>query len=355
MNLKIVSHLLQFIKPAGTSRGILDNKKVYYIVSEVQNDCYALGEVGCIPGLSPDCTRDLMGECTKISKKINASFSSPVDALAQIDSLVVPELPSVRFGFETLLLDMLNGQKQKIFDNRFYSGNQQIRINGLIWMGNHVFMLQQIREKVKAGFGCVKMKVGAIDFEEELQLIRYIREEFSERDLIIRVDANGAWSAQEALERMERLSKYNIHSIEQPVKAGQMTEMKKVIEAAVLPVALDEELIGISGIDNKEKLLTLLNPPFIILKPGLLGGFGPTDEWIELARRMGIDWWITSALESNVGLNAICQYTAGKDIGDTYQGLGTGQLFQNNIQSPLIIKGELLRYDCTQQWDFSFF
>ena len=238
----------------------------------------------------------------------------------------------------------------QLFDTPFSRGEKGISINGLIWMGDQAFMKQQIKEKLKNGFSCIKMKIGAIDFASEIALIRSIREEFNSDEIELRVDANGAFSPKGALEKLKQLAHLDIHSIEQPIKQGQWQEMAALCEQTPLPIALDEELIGVFYAEEKNKLLDTIKPQYIILKPSFIGGFRGTDNWIELAEKSGVGWWITSALESNVGLNAIAQYTSTKNS-ILRQGLGTGSLYANNIPSPLeICEGEI-RYTIEKKWN----
>lgn len=243
--------------------------------------------------------------------------------------------------------------KFDLFPSEFTQNNQSIPINGLIWMGTEAFMKQQIQEKIEAGFRCIKMKIGAIDFETEYTLLKAIRKEFSAKDIELRVDANGAFSPDEALEKLKRLSELELHSIEQPIKAGQIEVMAKLCKQTPLPIALDEELIGVFKTSEKEVLLKTINPQFIILKPSFVGGFQGSTEWIQFAEKQQIGWWITSALESNVGLNAIAQWTYTLQS-NLPQGLGTGSLFTNNFESPLTVKHGSLYYDHNKFWEFNF-
>ena len=237
-----------------------------------------------------------------------------------------------------------------LFPSGFSSGLNTIPINGLIWMGNEAFMKKQIQEKIEAGFRCIKMKIGAIDFEAELNLLKSIRKEFSEVDIELRVDANGAFNPSEALEKLKRLSDFKLHSIEQPIKQGQIEEMAVLCKKTPLPIALDEELIGVFSMTDKQNLLETIKPQFIILKPTLVGGFKGSEEWIEQANSLNIGWWITSALESNIGLNAIAQWTYTLNS-KLPQGLGTGSLYTNNFDSPLTIQNGALQYDVAKSWN----
>lgn len=264
------------------------------------------------------------------------------------------EFPSIQFGLEQALLSIKSQDPFELFSSEFTKGTDAIPINGLIWMGDKSFMQKQIKEKLKSGFTTIKLKIGAIDFKTELDLLKNIRKEFSAKEIELRVDANGAFKPKEALEKLKQLSDFQLHSIEQPIKAGQWDLMAELCKTTPLAIALDEELIGVFNRSDKEKMMQVVNPQFIILKPSLIGGFGGTNEWIDIANTSDTDWWITSALESNIGLNAIAQYTY-KLHNKMPQGLGTGSLFSNNITSPLKVKNGALYYDITEknQWDIS--
>ncbi len=252
--------------------------------------------------------------------------------------------PSIRFGLEMAERDLLRNGNGIFFHNDFTLGKASIPINGLVWMGNYRFMYEQIKRKIEEGFSCIKLKIGAIDFEEELKLVKYLRSEFSERDIVIRVDANGGFQTEHALEKLKRLSEYSIHSIEQPIKQNQWHLMAELCEISPIDIALDEELIGIYQKEQKIKLLDTINPQYIIIKPSLLGGYEFSEEWMHLAEERNIGFWITSALESNIGLNAISQWAYGLGV-DIPQGLGTGQLYLNNFEGPLYIENGNLKFD----------
>jgi L-alanine-DL-glutamate epimerase-like enolase superfamily enzyme len=254
-------------------------------------------------------------------------------------------------GIETAFLDRMNGGGRKVFINNFMNGDP-IRINGLIWMGDKRSMLDQVKEKIESGYRCIKVKIGAIDFDAELEVLRYVRSKFTEQDITLRVDANGAFNMKNVIGKLSRLEKLKIHSIEQPIKAGKWESMHKLCECSPIPIGLDEELIGAYTYNQKKELIDFIQPQYIILKPSLLGGFHETNEWIKLAELNKTGWWITSALESNIGLNAICQYTYGLGI-EQEQGLGTGTLFQNNFNSPLKVSNGNIKYTLDQSWDLS--
>ncbi len=331
-------HTLKFKRPSGTSRGVLNEKKIWIVsVWEIDNpNVKGVGECNPLVGLSiddvPDFENKLKWACDNIDQ-----FSD--------EEVLAEELkffPSIFFGIEMALLDLINGGKQIYFPaSPFVKDMHPIKINGLIWMGEKDFMLEQIRQKIENGFTCIKLKIGAIDFWDEIELLKSIRNKFTEEELELRVDANGAFSVEYALDKLEVLSEMDLHSIEQPIKAGQVIEMQKLCETTPLDIALDEELIGIIGIGEKRKLLERIHPQYIILKPSLIGGFRGTNEWISVAGELGITWWITSALESNIGLNAIAQFTSVFN-NPLPQGLGTGLLYTNNFDSKLELKGEWL-------------
>jgi L-alanine-DL-glutamate epimerase-like enolase superfamily enzyme len=267
------------------------------------------------------------------------------------NSIDLSTFPSIAFGLETALLDLKAKGSKQLFESKFSIGETGIPINGLVWMGDKAFMQKQIREKIAADYQCIKLKIGALDFETELAILADIRQQFSAKDIEIRLDANGAFSANEALEKLEKLAAYDIHSIEQPIRQGQSNEMAEICQKSPIPIVLDEELIGVNHTD-REQLLEKIKPAYIILKPSLLGGFNTCENWIKLAKTHNIGWWITSALESNIGLNAIAQWTYTLNS-PLPQGLGTGQLYHNNIPSPLQIKNAQLFYNPKEQWDLN--
>ena len=325
---RIEERLLHFKQPAGTSRGVYTTRKIC-LVHLYEGDRHGVGECAPLPDLSCDALPDQ--EYTSILNKVCEDFCQS----GEIDDDSLRDYPSMLFGLETALLNLQNGDR--LFDTAFSRGETGIPINGLVWMGNHDEMLQRLEDKLEKGFRCIKLKIGAIDFDQELDLIRRIRDRFSFHEVELRVDANGAFPYDEALYKLELLSQYNIHSIEQPIKAGQWAFMADLCRESPLPIALDEELIGVNDPAMKRHMLNIIKPRYIILKPSLHGGMAGCREWIETARDLGIGSWITSALESNIGLNAIAQFAA-SIYGDHItmpQGLGTGQLFTDNIPMPL--------------------
>ncbi len=351
LKLEYKDYTLDFKFEAGTSRGVLIKHSVFFIkiFDDKNPEVYGIGEAAPLPNLSPERISDVEEAFKTLSKKIQ-DFNLPAheeEVFYIVDSLVSRELPSVRMAMETALFDLLNGGKRLIFSNDYYIGNFKIPINGLIWMGDEAFMKKQIEEKLEAGYKCIKMKIGAIDFEKELALLKMLRE--SSKDLIIRVDANGAFDTMHVFRHLNSLDMYDIHSIEQPIMAGQMEAMQLISKRSPVPIALDEELITVTDPVQKRELLRFINPDYIILKPTLLGGFGSTLEWIKIAEDIGIGWWITSALESNISLNAIAQFVSNFP-NLSYQGLGTGQLYHNNIDSPLVIENATLSYHPDLNW-----
>lgn len=337
-----ISRPLHFIRPAGTSRGLLYDKPCWYIILRDEDGLRGVGEVSFIPGLSIEDPGEMEIKLDHICKLISRGEMNPAQYL--------PSLPGVQFAMETALRDLEGGGLRILYPSEFSRGLSGIPTNGLIWMGDQNFMMRQIEEKVKAGFGVLKMKVGALDFEEEKGVLERIRSDYGSKELEIRLDANGAWSPREARSKMEKLSAYGIHSIEQPIAAGQIEEMAALCKDSSVPVALDEELIGIVDREAREELMESIKPDYIILKPGLLGGFSVAAEWIGLADKNKAGWWATSALESNIGLSAIAQWTASLGV-SLPQGLGTGSLYKNNLSSPLEMEGDSLWYRPEKDWD----
>ena len=332
---------LQFKRTAKTSRGEYNTRPGWFLFL-TENGKTGIGECAPLSGLSTETAEQVESLLNKICADPKLYIENP-----ELTKFV----SSVHFALETALLDLKNGGKQFLFPSEFSEGKQGIPINGLIWMGNEKFMQQQIQEKLDAGFHCIKLKIGGINFEREIELLQYIRQNFSAEKIILRVDANGAFKPKEAMEKLQRLAQLQIHSIEQPIAANQWGKMTKLCASSPIPVALDEELIGIHELSEKEKLLDAIQPQYLVLKPSLHGGFRGCDEWIELAKQRKIGWWITSYLESNIGLNAIAQWTFHKNA-QSYQGLGTGGLFNNNINSPLEIRGEELWLNPNKSFQF---
>ena len=353
-----LKHRIEFKFVAGTSRGTMTDRDIFIVKiwDDANPDVIGLGEAGPLKGLSIDCLDDfemlLETTCRCLQGLHMPDSEQEINVL--LDSYVLLEAPSVYFAFETALLDLYHGGKRVIFDNDFAAGKQVIDINGLIWMGEYDFMKNQADKKLEEGFRCIKMKIGALDFDTECSLLEYMRSKKDKSQLELRVDANGAFSPDGALDKLKVLSQFDLHSIEQPIKAGQVDEMAKLCEKSPFSIALDEELIGISNPEIKRDLLQHVRPQYIILKPTLVGGLKATAEWIEIAESLDIGWWVTSALESNIGLNAIAQFTAQYPL-SMPQGLGTGQLYHNNFNSPLTIVGDQLRYDEAKKWGLNSF
>lgn len=338
-------HTLHFNFLAKTSRESMIQRYTYFLHlwDDSHPEVEGIGECNLFRGLSVEDSPDYEVRLQR--------FCDDVGNPDSIDT--VKDCSSILFGFETAMADLRNGGVMQPFPCPWSKGEASIPINGLVWMGDNDLMALRIREKLDAGFKCLKLKIGGINFDEEVDLLRMVRRMFSPSVLQIRLDANGAFSPEDALRRLELLSKYDIHSIEQPIRAGKIDEMAEICRKSPIPIALDEELIGIRDNAQKAWLLSEIRPQYIILKPALCGGFKHADEWIFEAQRLGIGWWSTSALESNVGLNAIAQWI-GEKIGENGlempQGLGTGALYANNIQSPLRLDGECLKYDSAESW-----
>lgn len=324
---------LHFKQPAGTSRGVYTTRRVWYLhlTSDSQPGREGIGECAPLPNLSCD---DLPHYEQLLSDLCQEAAQSGIDYER------LRPYPSILFGLETAFRHFERGTAS-LWDTPFSRGEQGIPINGLIWMGSYTHMLSQIEAKMQAGFRCIKLKIGAINFEEELSLLKMIRRHFSAKEIELRVDANGAFSPAEALEKLKRLSELDLHSIEQPIRAGQWDSMARLSQLSPLPIALDEELIGVHSTSRKKELLETIHPQYIILKPSLHGGLRGSQEWIAEASQLGIGWWITSALESNIGLNAIAQWCATLH-NPLPQGLGTGALFTDNIPMPLEVRGDEL-------------
>lgn len=326
-------YILHFKEPSGTSRGILTDKETYVIRiwEDSRPDVTGIGECALFRGLSWEDRPDYELKLQEVCKHIT-----------DIDSGDLREWSSIRFGVEMAMRDLALGGNGIYFPSSFTEGKRSIEINGLIWMGDRATMLQRICEKLEAGFHCIKLKIGAIDFDAELALLDYIRQRFGPPEVELRVDANGAFTPANAMDRLTALSCFDLHSIEQPIRQGQWEEMARLCRTSPVPIALDEELIGVSRVEQKRELLETIRPQYIILKPALCGGFEGAQEWITLAEERHTGWWVTSALESNIGLSALAQWVATLH-NPLPQGLGTGQLFTNNFPSFLVQEGAVLR------------
>jgi len=336
-------YILNFKNPSGTSRGVLRTKETWFIILEKKGK-KGIGETGLFRGLSIDDVLNYEEKLIWTCKNINLGLEFLLKELY--------EFPSIQFGLEQAFLSLKSENKFDLFSSPFTKGEKSIPINGLVWMGEKAFMKNQIIEKLESGFSCIKMKIGAIDFDTEIELLKSIRKEFSSNEIELRVDANGAFNPKNALGKLQELSELEIHSIEQPIKQGQVQEMAELCAKTPLPIALDEELIGVFSSEEKKKLLETIKPQYIILKPSLIGGFAGSKEWIKFAEEQNSGWWITSALESNIGLNAIAQftYTLQRNLP---QGLGTGGLFTNNFESPLEVNRGTLQYNPKVNWNFN--
>lgn len=327
MKARFEKYNLEFVRPSGTSRGVLTDKTTYFIFVN-NGEKEVVGECALFRGLSSDDVPEYEEKLQEVCENIDKYF---IDGFESLNSF-----PSIVFGLEQASLKLRN-KSSNCFDNDFSLGLKGIPINGLIWMGSEEFMMKQIEEKLAEGFFCIKMKIGAIDFFKEFEILKNLRKRYSREDLELRVDANGAFDPKNAYNRLDELSKLDLHSIEQVIRPKQWDIMALLCKTSPLAIALDEELIGINSRKEKQSLLEKIKPQYIVLKPALVGGFKACDEWIEIAESFGISWWITSALESNIGLEAIAQYTASKNT-SAFQGLGTGKLFTNNMPSNLFIQ-----------------
>lgn len=343
---------LQFNFPARTSRGALTEHVAYYLrlADASQPTLAGWGEAAPLAGLSPEYGPEFEGLVRDFCQRFNQASHTVLTA-SEAAALVPAELPSLRFALESALLDLYNGGQHQLYTNAFSQGRAGLPINGLVWMGDAAFMREQIRQKLAAGYACLKVKIGSIDWATELALLSEIRAEASPSQLMLRVDANGAFAPAEAPARLAQLAEFAIHSIEQPIAAGQWGTLAQLCRESPVPVVLDEELIGLTDPARQAELLDTVRPPYLVLKPTLLGGHAATHRWIALAEARGIGWWITSALESNIGLNAVAQLTGEYQVGDFAQGLGTGQLYHNNLAAPLSIRAGALHYDPAGTWE----
>ena len=335
-------YILHFKQPSGTSRGVLTDKETWFLVLE-ENGKKGIGECGILRGLSADDRPDYEEKLQWVCGNIHLGAEKLWEELM--------EFPSIQFGVEMAFLSLQSENPFVLLPSKFTSGEASMVINGLVWMGNEAFMKRQIEEKIEQGFRCIKMKIGAIDFEKEKALLRFIRQNFDAQTMEIRVDANGAFSENEALDKINQITGFQIHSIEQPIQKNKTDTMSVLCKNTQLPIALDEELIGVFSMTDKEALLQKVRPQYIILKPSFIGGFRGTSEWIALAEKYQIGWWITSALESNIGLNAIAQFTYLQN-NPMPQGLGTGALYTNNFESPLQVAKGQLWYRNELDWAF---
>jgi O-succinylbenzoate synthase len=343
--------VLRFNFPARTSRGALSEHTAYYLHlhDDQQPAQVGYGEAAPLAGLSPDDRPDfetlVAALCARVTQAKYATLT-----LEEVEALVPATLPALRFALETALLDWANGGQHRLYDTTFSRGEAGIPINGLVWMGDAAFMRQQIEKKLTEGYTCLKLKIGSLAFDTELQLLAEIRAVAGPERLTLRVDANGAFAPGEAPAKLAALAAFELHSIEQPIRAGQLAEMAALCRTSPIPVALDEELIGVTEPAAQAQLLDTIKPPYIILKPTLLGGLAAARRWMTLAEERGISWWLTSALESNIGLNAVSQFASAYVQSGFPQGLGTGQLYNNNVAAPLHIREGELHYEPQGEW-----
>ena len=333
MKAQVERKIFHFRFPAGTSRGVYTTRTSWLVKLTDDEGHIGVGECAPLPQLSCDDLPNYEEVLHEACIQVEATNAVPVEQLRPY--------PSMLFGFETAMLN-LQQQSWALFDTPFSRGEEGIPINGLVWMGSFDEMRRRMEEKLRGGFQCVKLKIGAIDFDEELSLIKMLRQRFSKENVELRVDANGAFSPEEAPRRLEQLAQYDIHSIEQPIRQGQWQVMATLCRNTPLPIALDEELIGVNDPYKKEELLDVIRPQYIIIKPSLHGAMVGATEWVTMARQRGIGSWMTSALECNIGLNAVAHLAAllyGPAI-TMPQGLGTGQLFTDNVEAPLHLQGD---------------
>lgn len=337
---------------ARTSRGRMKDKTSWFIRlwNDQQPDIVGIGECGPLPGLSKDDVPDFETVLQSVLQSLPAELPPAAELNAVVNAVVPPGFSSIRFGLEVAMLDLIHGAQRKIVDSPFSSG-QRIPINGLVWMGDLDYMLQQSTIKIEEGYSCIKIKVGGLNFEKECDILHYIRRKYFRNNITLRLDANGAFKLDDVLFKLTELAKFDIHSIEQPIKPG-LPEMEELCRKSPIPIAFDEELIGVEAREEKEALLNRLKPQYIVLKPTLHGGLASCREWIALAEARNIGWWLTSALESNIGLNAICQFAAAYPL-TIPQGLGTGKLYDDNIPSPLSVKNGEIFSDLSAVWDVS--
>lgn len=335
MRLAYAPYILKFKHPAGTSRGVLTEKPTFFIkvFDESDPSKFGIGECSVFPGLSPEADGNYGFKLIELLA--NVALGKETD---------LSHHSSILFGLEQALRDFAGGCNHLYYPSEFTEGEGSIEINGLVWMGDFDEMIERIDEKVSQGFHCIKLKIGAIDWKKEVEMLEYIRRKYTDSMLQLRVDANGAFSMDNALPRLKRLADLDVHSIEQPIPPGVPELMSFLCQVSPVKIALDESLIGVYGREAKAGLLEEIKPAYIILKPSLCGGFSGAEEWICLAQERGIGWWVTSALESNVGLNALAQWTATLKT-SLPQGLGTGGLFSNNFECPLRLKSDRLSYD----------
>ena len=352
LHLRFSQRVLRFNFPARTSRGALAEHTAWYLhLADTHAPAITgLGEAAPLAGLSPDYGPGFAGAVAALCERVNAAQLASL-ALADVPALVSPGWPALTFALETAVLDLANGGRRQVYRNAFSQGTEALPINGLVWMGDAGFMREQIGQKLAAGYSCLKLKIGSLDFATELALLAEIRAVAGPERLTLRVDANGAFAVADAPRKLAQLAEFRLHSIEQPLAAGQPAALATLCRTTPLPIALDEELINVTDPARQAALLDEIRPAYIVLKPTLLGGHAATHRWIALAQARDMGWWLTSALESNVGLNAVAQLTGEYNVHGFPQGLGTGQLYHNNVEAPLHVGGGDLRYDPTGHWE----
>lgn len=335
MRLQFAPYILKFKEPAGTSRGVLTEKPTCYmrLFDENNPSRYGVGEAAVFPGLSPEADDRFFYKLMELQANVRLGRSTDLS-----------HFPSLQFGFEQCIRDFTGGCNGIYYPSQFVAGIQSIQINGLVWMGNREEMMERMEKKLEEGFSCIKFKIGAIDWKSEIDMIETVRKRYDRDRVEIRVDANGAFDMDHALPRLKHLADLDVHSIEQPIKAGQPLMMRFLCQVSPRPIALDEELIGKFSMEEKARTLDAIHPQYIVIKPTLTGGYSGAEEWIKLAEERNIGWWITSSLESNIGLNALAQWTATLD-NKMPQGLGTGALFTNNLDAPIYLEGDKLSYN----------
>lgn len=345
MRLQFAPYVLKFKEPAGTSRGILTEKItcIIRIFDEREPQKFGIGEAAIFPGLSPEADDRFFYKLMELQANFRIGKSTDLT-----------RFPSLQFGLEQAIRDFSSGCRSIYSMSKFVTGEKAIEINGLIWMGDYDRMIERIDSKLEEGFKCIKLKIGAISWKDEVDMIKHIRDRYSPDEVEIRVDANGGFTMENSLPRLARLHDLGVHSIEQPIKAGSPELMRFLCDVSPLPIALDEELIGKYTREEKSNLLDEVKPRYIVIKPTLTGGYSGATEWIEEAEERGIGWWITSSLESNIGLNALAQWVATLDT-RMAQGLGTGALFTNNFECPLYLEADSLRYDPNKVIDRSIY
>lgn len=343
MRLQFAPYVLKFKQPAGTSRGVLTEKITCFLRMFDENDPmhYGVGEAAIFPGLSPEADDRFFYKLMELQANVRLGLKTDLSCF-----------PSLQCGFEQVIRDFSGGCHGIYYNSPFLLGEESIEINGLVWMGKFDEMMERLEAKIAEGFYCVKLKIGAIDWRSEVEMIQYIRARYGRGRIEIRVDANGGFDMDNAIPRLKRLADLDVHSIEQPIKAGNPALMHFLCEVSPLPIALDEELIGKFTTEQKAKMLDDIRPAYIVIKPSLTGGFSGGEEWIALAKERNIGWWITSSLESNIGLNALAQWVATLKT-DIPQGLGTGALYTNNAMAPIYLDGDRLKYNPDGRLDYN--